>query len=191
MDPTGLLDSILAGSARIDRGRKGFATDGEEHQGRLNYENGIATAGAAFTEAQASADPQTMMLAEEAFVEQELQFCSEQDTHTQSSLKAALRSFDDAFLSLEAVEDAAGYKVADKTWPHNQKNRIQDFPKDAFHQTCIAHRTRLNNVLRAPGINMIEKAVLQQRAANMTAAQNSYIQKQKTALKGAGRIPRM
>jgi hypothetical protein len=29
---------------------------------------------------------------------------------------------------------------------------------------------------------MIEKAVLQQRAGNMTAAQNSYIEKQKTAL---------
>jgi hypothetical protein len=181
MDPTGLLDSILAGSAKIDRGRKGFATDGEEHQGRLNYENGIATASTAFTEAQASANPQTIMLAEEAFVEQELQFCSEQDTHTQSSLKAALQSFDDAFLSLEAVEDA-GYKIADKTWPHNPKNRIQGFPKDAFHQTCIAHRTRLNNVLRSPGINMIEKAVLQQRAANMTTAQSAYIAKQKQVL---------
>jgi hypothetical protein len=82
------------------------------------------------------------------------------------------------------VEDAAGYKVADKTWPHNPKGRIQGFPKDAFHQACIAHRTRLNNVLRAPGINMLEKAVLQQRAANMTAAQSGYIAKQKVALTG-------
>jgi hypothetical protein len=114
--------------------------------------------------------------------EQELQFCSEQDTHTRSSLEAALQSFNDAFLSLEAVEDTAGYKVADKTWPHNPKNRIQGFPKDAFHQACIAHRTRLNNVLRSPGINMTEKTVLQQRAANMTAAQGSYIEKQKRAL---------
>jgi hypothetical protein len=79
----------------IGRGRKDFATNGEEHQGRLHYEDGIATAGAAFTEAQASADPQTMMLAEEAFTEQEFQFCSEQDTHTRSSLKAALLSFND------------------------------------------------------------------------------------------------
>jgi hypothetical protein len=188
----------------IGRGRKGFATNGDEHQGRLHYEDGIATAGVAFTEA--SADPQTMMLAEEAFIEQEFQFCSEQDIHTRSSLKAALQGFNDAgrvsaqlilpigkrsvatydaFLSLEAVEDTAGYKVADKTWPHNPKSRIQGFPKDAFHQACIAHRTRLNNVLRAPGINMIEKAVLRQRAANMTAAQNSYIDKQRVALAGA------
>jgi hypothetical protein len=97
--------------------------------------------------------------------------------------RAALQSFDDAFLSLEAVEDSSIYKGADKTWPHNQKNRIQGFPKDAFHQACIAHRTRLNNILRSPGINMIEKAVLQQRAANMTAAQESYIEKQKKVLK--------
>jgi hypothetical protein len=182
MDLTGLLDSIVLSAANIDRGRKGFAIDGEEHQGRLNYESGIAVASAAFTEAQVSADPRTMILAEEAFVEQELQFCSEHDTHTQSSLKAAIQSFDDAFLSLEAVEDTAGYKVADKTWPHNPKNRVQGCPKDAFHQACIAHRTRLNNILRAPGINMIEKAVLEQRAANMKTAQDRYREKQKKTL---------
>jgi hypothetical protein len=34
----------------------------------------------------------------------------------------------------------------------------------------------------APGINMREKAVLQQRAANMIAAQTSYVEKQKAAL---------
>jgi hypothetical protein len=56
-------------------GRKGFATDGEEHQGRLNYEDGIAAASAAFAEASnlrfaVTADPQTMILAEEAFAEQ-------------------------------------------------------------------------------------------------------------------------
>jgi hypothetical protein len=182
MDLTGLLDNIISGMRNIDRGRKGFATDGEEHQGRLNYEDGISTASNAFAEARATGSPQTMMLAEDAFVEQEFQFCSEQDTQTRGSLQAALQSFDDAFLSIEAVEDTAGYKVADKTWPHNPKNRIQGFPKDAFHQAAIAHRTRLNNILRTPGINMIEKAVLEQRAANMTAAQNAYIQKQKTAL---------
>jgi hypothetical protein len=184
MEKTGLINNILSGMAKIDRGRKGFATDGDEHQGRLNYEDGIATVSAAFTEALSTANPKTMMLAEESFVEQEFQFCSEQDTQARSSLKAALQSFEDAFLSLEAVEDAAGYKIADKTWPHNPKSRIQGFPKDAFHQACTAHRTRLNNVLRAPGINMIEKAVLQQRAANMTAAQSAYIAKQKAALAG-------
>jgi hypothetical protein len=182
MAPVGLINSIVLSVARIDRGRKGFTTDGEEHEGRLAYEKGITTASAAFAEARSTAAPQTIMLVEEAFIEQELQFCSEQDTYTRSSLKAALQSFDDAFLSLEAVE-GAGYREADKTWPHNPKYRIQGYPKDAFHIACIAHRTRLNNVLRSPGINMIEKAVLQQRAANMTAAQTTYTELQKKVLK--------
>ena len=38
------------------------------------------------------------------------------------------------------------------------------------------------NVLRAPGINMKEKVVLQQRIANMTAAQKGYVEKQKKVL---------
>jgi hypothetical protein len=182
MEKTGLTNKILFSVETIALGRKNLATDGREHKGRLFYEDGILTAAIGFEEARTTADPQTMMLAEEAFVEQELQFCSEQDTHTRSSLEAALQSFDDAFLSLEAVE-GSGYGEADKTWPHNAKNRIQSFPKDAFHQACIAHRTRLNNILRSPGINMIEKAVLEQRAANMTAAQSGYIELQKKALK--------
>ncbi|GHV71642.1 hypothetical protein AGMMS49928_24370 [Spirochaetia bacterium] len=182
MDLTGLLNSILSSVTSIDTGRKGLATNGGEHEGRLAYEAGIAAASVAFNAALSTANPQTMLLAEEAFVEQELQFCSEQDTHTRSSLTQALQSFEDAFLSLDVVEDPAGYKAADKTWPHTSKNRIQGFPKDAFHQACIAHRTRLHNSLRTPGINMIEKAVLGQRASNMTAAQGSYIEKQKRAL---------
>jgi hypothetical protein len=94
------------------------------------------------------------------------------------SLKAALQSFDDAFLVLEVVE-GSGYKDADKTWPHTSKYRVQNYPKDAYHLACIAHRTRLHNSLRTPGINMIEKAVFGQRIANMKAAQNAYIEKQK------------
>jgi hypothetical protein len=180
MDLTGLLNSILSSAADIDVGRKGLATDGREHEGRLAYEDGIAAASIAFNEALSTGNPRTIMLAEEAFVEQEFQFCSKQDINTRSSLARALQSFEDAFLSLEAVE-GPGYKEADKTWPHNSKNRIQDFPKDAFHQACIAHRTRLQNSLRTPGVNMIEKAVLEQRAGNMTAAQRCYLEKQKRA----------
>ncbi|GHV85513.1 hypothetical protein AGMMS50230_11210 [Spirochaetia bacterium] len=72
--------------------------------------------------------------------------------------------------SLQAVADS-GYKTAEKTYPQNPKYRIQGFPKDAFHLACIAHRTRFRNVLRSPGINMIEKAVLQQRTANRRPGQ--------------------
>jgi hypothetical protein len=136
----------------------------------------------AFKKAQASADPKTLILAELAFLQQELQFCHEADTDTRSSLSQAIQNFNDALLSLEAVEDAVMYQGAEKTHPHSPKYRIQGYPKDAFHLACIAHRTRIRNSLRTPGINMIEKAVLNQRSANMIVAQNGYVEKQKKAL---------
>jgi hypothetical protein len=154
MEVTGLINSIFLSVENIDFGRKGFAIKGKEHEGRISYEDGIATALTAFQEAQSSADPETIILSEYTFLGQELQFCNEQDTDSRSSLTQAIQSFDDAFLSLEAVEDT-GYKIADKAFPHNIKNRIQGSPKDSFHQACIAHRTRLHNSLRTPGIDML------------------------------------
>jgi hypothetical protein len=182
MDPAGLINKIFQAVVSIDVGRKGFATDGREHDGRISYENGIYTALSSFKEAQTSADPQTLILAELAFLQQELQFCHETDTDTKSSLTQAIQSFEDALRSLEVVEDAALYQGAEKTYPTSPKYRIQGFPKDAFHLACLSHRTRLRNVLRAPGINMIEKAVLNQRTANMTTAQGGYIEKQKNVI---------
>jgi hypothetical protein len=38
------------------------------------------------------------------------------------------------------------------------------------------------SILRAPGIDPIEKALLKQRLANLPTAQNAYIEKQKKAL---------
>jgi hypothetical protein len=182
MDRIGLLNKIIPAVGDIALGRRFLATNGKEHEGRLYYEDGIAAVSAVFCDAQITADPQTILLVEQGFLQQELLFCSEQDHDTRSSLTQAIQSFEDALRSLETVEDAAGYKAAEKTHPTAPKYRIQSFPKDAFHLACIAHRTRLRNVLRSPGINMIEKAVLEQRAANMTTAQGSYLEKQKKAL---------
>ena len=53
------------------------------------------------------------------------------------------------------------------------------FPKDSFHIACIGHKTRIQNILRSPGIDPIEKSLLKQRFSNIVAAQNSYIEKQK------------
>jgi hypothetical protein len=181
LEKTGLLSKIFRFANRIDRGRKGVAADGEEHNGRLDYENGIAGAKSSFQEAQATGDSQTLILAEYTFLTQELHLCDEADTITRNSLILAIQSFDDALLCLEAVGDQ-GYKIANKTYAHNKDNRIKGLPKDAFHQACIAHRTRLSNVLRSPGINMIEKALLEQRRANMQSAQESYITKQTAIL---------
>jgi len=182
MELIGLLNKILKSVYFIDKGRQGLKTDGEEHEGRLYYEKGISNASKAFTKALSSSDPQVILAVEEAFIEQELKFCSDEDNYSRSSLTQALRSFEDAFLCFESVENHAGYKAAEKTWPHTPKYRYKNYPKDAFHLACISHRTRLQNVLRAPGINMIEKSVLEQRIANMASAQAAYMGKQKEAL---------
>ena len=181
MVKTGLLSSIVNAALNIDLGRKGFANIGKEREGRISYENGIDRAMSAFQEVQASADPQVFILAEYDFITQEFQLCEKTDTDTLSSLKKAIESFDDAFLALQAVEEP-GYRTADKTYPHNGKYRVNGFPKDAFHIATISHKTRLQNILRSPGIDPIEKALLKQRFANLSTAQKAYIEKQKKAL---------
>jgi hypothetical protein len=182
MDLIGFFNNLVFIANDIDMGRKGLTIDGKEREGRISYEKGIAGAAAAFQEAQTTADPQTIILAELVFLQQELQFCDKADIDTHSSLIQAIQSFEDALRCLKTVENKTLYQGAETTHPTSPKYRIDNFPKDAFHAACIAHRTRLQNVLRAPGINMAEKAVLRQRAINMRIARGSYLEKQKKAL---------
>jgi hypothetical protein len=178
----GLVNRIHAAAFSIDFGRKGFATRGKAEEGRISYEKGIAEALAAFKEAQVTADPQTIILAEYTFLIQELQFCEKADKDSINSLTQALQSFDDTFLAIQAVEEGH-YKTTDKTIPHHKKYRVGGgFPKDSFHIACISHQTRLKNIVRSPGIDPIEKSLLKQRLANLPTAQGGYIEKQKKAL---------
>jgi len=183
LDTTGLVDRINAATISIDSGRKGFATWGKEHEGRISYERGISVALSAFNDALSTADPQTIILVEYTFLTQELQFCEKSDKESLSSLTQALQSFDDTFLALKVVEDSTLYQGVENTIPHHKKYRVGGgFPKDSFHIACISHKTRLQNILRSPGIDPIEKALLKQRFANLSVAQNGYIEKQKKAL---------
>ena len=185
MDLTGLTLKIYDAATAIDFGRKGFATRGKAEEGRLSYERGVSVALSAFKDAQSTIDPQTIILVEYTFLAQELQFCGGTDTDSISSLTQAIHSFDDAFLALKAVEDGALYQGVEMAFPHNKKYRISGFPKDAFHIACIAciaHRTRMKNMLRTPGIDLIEKALLKQRFDNLSTAQKGYIEKQEKAL---------
>jgi hypothetical protein len=184
MATTGLPANIVLAVDYIDTGRKGFATDGEEHTGRLSYEKGISLALSTFQEAQSSGDPETLLLTESSFLQQECHFCAEADDDTRHSLTQAIRSIEDALHCLKIVEDAAAYRSAEATYPTASKYRYQGFPRDAVHLACAAHWTRLQNSLRTPGINMIEKAVLQQRAANMKTVQYSYVEKQRKTAEG-------
>jgi hypothetical protein len=177
----GLATRVSRAVVNIDTGRKGFALEGKERQGRISYEGGISEAMSVFQEIALSADAYSIILVEAAFITQEFQLCDKTDTDTINSLTKAIESFDDAFLALKAVEDKTLYQGAELTHPHNRKYRVSGFPKDAFHIACISHKTRLLNILRSPGIDPIEKALLKQRLANLTTAQSSYVEKQKKA----------
>ena len=185
MVPSGLLSDIYVATTAIDSGRRGFATRGKEQEGRIYYETGIAKALSAFAKAKDTADPETIIRAEYAFLSQELQFCDKADRDAQGSLTLAIQSFMDALSCLEAAEDAAGYKkLVDKAFPRIPKYRVEGFPKDAFHIACRAHKTRIRNVLRSPGIDAMEKNLLKQRRSNLAVAERSYTKKQEKAVTG-------
>ena len=181
MDLITLANKIINAATSIDAGRKGFATRGKAEEGRINYEDGIAEAMTVFKEAQTSADPQTIILAEYTFLTQELQFCDKTDKDSINSLTKAIQQFDDAFLALKAVEKL-DYKIADDIFPHYGKYRFRGFPNDSFHIACHSHTARLRNILKTPGLDSIEKALLKQRFVNLSAGQGGYVELQKKAL---------
>jgi hypothetical protein len=178
----GLVNSIYEAAVNIEAGRKGFATRGKAEEGRISYEKGISKAMTAFKEAQSTADPQTIILAEYTFLSQELEFCDNADKDSSNSLTKAIQFFDDAFLVLKIVEDKTLYQAVENSYPRDKDYRVSGFPKDAFHIACGSHKTRLKNVLRSPGIDPIEKALLKQRLVNLSAGQGGYVEKQREAL---------
>jgi hypothetical protein len=181
LDLITLTNSIANAVVSIDTGRKGFATKGKAEEGRVSYETGIAEAMTSFQEAQKSADPQSVIFAEYTFITQEFQLCNKDDKDSISSLTKAIQSFDDAFLALQAVE-GTHYKAVELATPHNGKYRVNGYPLDAYHIACKSHKTRIQNILKSPGIDPIEKALLKQRLSNLSTAQQGYVEKQKKAL---------
>ena len=184
MDRIGLIKRIFESVTLIDTGRKWLVTKGLERKGRVNYFAGLNDALNAFKDAKiiASSDLAALIISELTFITQELQLCDPSDKETSNSLQQAVRSFDDALLALQIVENADNYRIADKTHPHHHKHRVKDMPKDSFHIACLAHRTRIGNMLRTPGINMAEKELLTQRQSNLATARAVYLKKQKAAL---------
>ena len=101
MAAIGLINNIYEAATKIDLGRKGIATRGKAEEGRILFEDGIAEAIKTFKEAQATADPHTIIFAEYTFLSQEKEFCVEIDKEALSSLATAIQGFDDAFLALK------------------------------------------------------------------------------------------
>jgi hypothetical protein len=185
LETTGsLLAKIIDSEVAIYQGRIWLTADGFEREGRISYSDGLDSAMSAFGTAQnvASSDLRLLILAEYTYLAQEQKHCAPSDIQTIMSLKQAIQSFDDALLSLQAVEKGYLYQIADMTYPHNAKHRIKDMARDAFHEACFSHRTRIDNILRAPGINLMEKELLKLRKANLAVAQEVYLNKQRATL---------
>lgn len=182
MDIHSLTSRITVATTYINTGRKAFSIRGKEQEGRISYEMGISMAMLAFQHAQTIADPHAILFAEYTFIIQELQLCHVSDKDTKNSLTKAIQFFDDAFLVLGVVENKLHYQSVDKAIPHNKDYRVSGFPKDSFHIACGGHKTRLKNILRSPGIDPIEKALLKQRFSNILIAQTEYVEKQKKVL---------
>jgi hypothetical protein len=178
MEKTGLLARIFEAADRIDEGRIGLRTDGGEHEGRIAYEAGLSIAMEVFLEAYAMKDAEMFALVEYTLLSQELEFCDLADTFAIASLTQAVQSYDDAFRALKVVGSPA-YSAVEQAIPRRKEYRYHGMPKDAYHIAFDAHRTRISNALRTPGINMTEKALLQQRLANLPAAQNAYAEQQR------------
>jgi len=181
LDLITLANDIINAATSIDYGRKGFAIRGKAEEGRIFYEDGIALAMSAFKEAQATADPQTILLAEYTFITQELEFCEKNDKAAISSLSRGIRFFDDAFLALETVQ-SFHYNMVEKAIPHDSEYRIKGFPMDSFHVAIKGHKGRLQNILKTPGLDPIEKALLKQRLDTIKAGQEGYMGLQRKAL---------
>jgi hypothetical protein len=188
LDTIGLLNNVAKAMDEIAEGRKGLETEGETEAGRVSYQHGLAKAMGAFKEAFDGSDPRTSILVDHAYVTQERQFCNPHDTDAIGSLKAALTGFEDALRALVIVQDAPLYRGAEQTYPTDSDYRYKEMPMDAFHIACNAHRARLTNTLRAPGLSMTEKAVYQQRRANMGAIRDVYLALQQAALGFEGRV---
>ncbi|GHT14250.1 hypothetical protein AGMMS4956_11730 [Bacteroidia bacterium] len=184
MEKIGLLNKIVKSVYDIYLGRKSLATEGAAEEGRIFLSRGLLSALAVFKEVYANAgnDTETVILVEHAYLTEERRYCSPLEPTVAASMTAALASFKDALRALKTVQNAETYLNAETTWPHLPKYRYHDMPKDAFHIACNANRTRINNTLRTPGINNVEREVYEQRSKNMTAIQAAYLNKQETAL---------
>jgi len=53
---------------------------------------------------------------------------------------------------------------------------------DSFHIAIKGHKGRLQNILKTPGLDPIEKALLKQRLDTLSAGQDGYMEMQRKAL---------
>jgi hypothetical protein len=182
MDKSGLEADMIAAVIDIARRRQGMITDGQEHEGRLTFESGIRQARKVFTDARASGDPELMLLAEYTFMSQTLEYATENDVVGRSRAQAAVDSFEDAFLALQAIADAVAYQAVEKAFPHRGQWRYRGLPCDAFHVAMLAHKTRITNGISMIGVNPLDVGLAELRRAAIVTAQGVYWERQQLVL---------
>ncbi len=184
MEKIGLGTRISLSVEKIAIGRIGLDTDGGEVDGHVFFKRGLLEALAVFREVHASVgnDVESVLLAEHAYLTEELRYCNSTEKDVISSMTAGIEAFNDALRAYEVVQDAVIYKGVEKSYPRNPKYRHKGMPKDAFHIACLAATARLRNSLKTPGINGIERDVYVQRAKDMVAMQDVYWELQQIAL---------
>jgi hypothetical protein len=184
MDQNSLILRVTEAQELISEGRQWHETDGFEAKGRKRRNMGLDRMADIIHKVRANAatDLLSVALVEHSIVNQELRLCDPADEHGIESLEHALSELDDAFLALRVVDDAALYRAADMTYPHKERFRRKGLPKDAFHNACDSQVTRIGNSLKALGLSLAEKALMEERSENLKAAKDAYMDKQRAAL---------
>jgi hypothetical protein len=182
MDQNGLSIDIFNAGWYIAKGRKSVFIQGEEQEGRKNFERGHALARKTFQEALDTGDVQLVLLAENLFVAQELAESEADEKEGIASAKKAIERFDDAFLALEVVAHSDVYHLVDKAFPHDREHRHNGLPRDSFHVACDSHKARLKNGLSRIGIAKLDRELAKVRLAAVNAIQEVYCGMQEQAL---------
>jgi hypothetical protein len=113
LDAIGLTDRITDAVELIANGRVELRTKGKAEDGRIKFHDGLGLATGIFTDVDASRDPYMITLSEYVYTAKELASSRPEEKEGRASCEAAMHDFDDAFRSLEAVKNHAGYQVAD------------------------------------------------------------------------------
>jgi len=97
LEKTGLIADMVAAVASIAAGRSTFEIDGREHEGMVNFKEGMAAAYTLYEDGIQSGDCELMLLAEYTYLSEEAEYSEPDQKGADASAAAALQSFDDVF----------------------------------------------------------------------------------------------
>jgi hypothetical protein len=181
MAKNGSINNRIANRAlTIARGRDYINKLGHEEMGVVIVRKGVAMAIDVFKEAKATKDVKVILQAELTFIGQELLNCN--NSFTRGSLEKAETNITDALNSYSILSETASYPDAEQTHSTSPKYRIKSAPRDAFHNGCESHMTRLRNTVKSTEIPDVTRELYQLRIDCLKEAKEIYIKMQHTTL---------